>query len=82
MTTNQTKPKPRKMRGVGTYEGDDFTFRPCEPGDPTQLNVRSCRGARRTRRKARRSHNAWRTSRALPMLPTHGHERMFAAANL
>ena len=46
MTTNQTKPKPRKMRGVGTYEGDDFTFRPCEPGEPTQLNVKTCRGGK------------------------------------
>ena len=24
MTTNQTKPKPRKMRGVGTYEGGEL----------------------------------------------------------
>ena len=45
-TLNQSKPKPRKMRGVGTFEGDDFTFRPCEPGEPTQLNVRTTTGGK------------------------------------
>lgn len=46
VTKSQTKPKPRKMRGVGTFEGDDFTFRPCEQGEPTQLNVKTCRGGK------------------------------------
>ena len=45
-TLNQTKPKPRKMRGVATYEGDDFTFRPCEQGEPTQVNVKTCKGGK------------------------------------
>ena len=46
VTKSQTNPKPRKMRGVGTYEGDDFTFRPCEQGEPTQLNVKTCKGGK------------------------------------
>ena len=45
-TQEQTKSQPRKMRGVGTYEGDDFTFRPCEQGEPTQLNVRTTTGGK------------------------------------
>lgn len=45
-TLNQTKPKPRKLRGVGTFEGDDFTFRPCTEGEPTQLNVRTTTGGK------------------------------------
>ena len=46
VTQGQTKPKPRKMRGVGTYEGDDFSFRPCEQGEPTQVNVKTCKGGK------------------------------------
>lgn len=43
---NSTKPKPRKLRGWATYEGDEFAFRPCEEGEPTQLNVRSVKGGK------------------------------------
>lgn len=46
MGNNQTKPKPRKLRGWATYEGDEFAFRPCEEGEPTQLNVRSVKGGK------------------------------------
>ena len=46
VTQSQTKSKPRKLRGVGTYEGDDFTFRPCEQGEPTQVNVKTCKGGK------------------------------------
>ena len=46
MGNNQTKPKPRKLRGWATYEGDEFAFRPCEPGEPTQLNVKTCKGGK------------------------------------
>lgn len=45
-TQNQTKPKPRKLRGWATYEGDEFAFRPCEEGEPTQLNVKTCQGGK------------------------------------
>ena len=46
MGNNQTKPKPRKLRGWATYEGDEFAFRPCEEGEPTQLNVKTCKGGK------------------------------------
>lgn len=47
MTEQKTpKPKPRKLRGWATYEGDEFSFRPCEEGEPTQLNVRSVKGGK------------------------------------
>lgn len=39
-------PKPRKLRGWATYEGDEFAFRPCEEGEPTQLNVRTTTGGK------------------------------------
>ena len=42
----QSKPKPRKLRGWGSFEGDEFAFRPCEEGEPTQLNVRSVKGGK------------------------------------
>ena len=45
-TQNQTKSKPRKLRGWATYEGDEFAFRPCEEGEPTQLNVKTCKGGK------------------------------------
>lgn len=45
-TKNQTKPQPRKLRGWATYEGDEFAFRPCEEGEPTQLNVKTCKGGK------------------------------------
>ena len=40
------KPKPRKLRGWATYEGDEFTFKPSEQGEPAQLNVRTCKGGK------------------------------------
>lgn len=40
------KPKPRKLRGWATYEGDEFTFKPTEQGEPAQLNVRTCKGGK------------------------------------
>ena len=43
---NSTKPQPRKLRGWATYEGDEFAFRPCEEGEPTQLNVKTCKGGK------------------------------------
>lgn len=46
MGNNQKKPKPRKLRGWATYEGDEFAFRPCEEGEPTQLNVKTCKGGK------------------------------------
>ncbi|MCR4836116.1 MAG: hypothetical protein K5899_07005 [Bacteroidaceae bacterium] len=41
-----TQPKPRKLRGWATYEGDEFTFKPSEEGTPSQLNVKTCRGGK------------------------------------
>ena len=43
--TTNTKPKPRKVRGTGTYMGDEFTFTPYEQGEPTQRNVKTTKGA-------------------------------------
>lgn len=45
-TTKNTSLKPRKLRGMGIFEGDDFTFRPCEEGSPSQLNVKTCKGGK------------------------------------
>ena len=39
-TTDNTQPKPRKVRGTGIYVGDEFTFKPTEEGSPSQLNVK------------------------------------------
>lgn len=44
--TANTKPKPRKVRGTGTYVGDEFTFTPYEQGEPAQLNVKTCKGGK------------------------------------
>jgi hypothetical protein len=44
--TTNAKPKPRKVRGTGTYEGDGFTFTPYEQGEPAQLNVKTCKGGK------------------------------------
>ena len=47
MGNNQTKPKPRKLRGWATYKGEgEFAFRPCEEGSPSQLNVRTTTGGK------------------------------------
>lgn len=44
--TANTMPKPRKVRGTGTYVGDEFTFTPYEQGEPAQLNVKTCKGGK------------------------------------
>lgn len=45
MTQNtNTQPKPRKVRGTGIYQGDGFTFKPCEEGPCSQTNVKTCVG--------------------------------------
>ena len=43
---NNSKPKPRKVRGTGTYLGDEFTFTPYEQGEPSQLNVKTTKGGK------------------------------------
>ena len=43
-TDNNSKPKPRKVRGTGIYSGNEFTFKPCEEGPSSQTNVKSCAG--------------------------------------
>ena len=45
-TENNSKPKPRKVRGTGTYVGDEFTFTPYEQGEPTQRNVKTTKGGK------------------------------------
>ena len=45
-TSINNEPKPRRMRGVGTYRGDDFTFTPYEQGEPAQRNVKTCKGGK------------------------------------
>ena len=42
----QTQPKPIRVKGTGIFEGDSFAFRPSEQGEPTQLNVKSCKGGK------------------------------------
>ena len=44
--SNNTQPKPRKVRGTGTYVGDEFTFTPYEQGEPAQLNVKTTKGGK------------------------------------
>ena len=38
--------KTRKCRGWATYDGDEFSFKPSEPGEPAQVNVRTTTGAK------------------------------------
>ncbi len=45
-TDNNSKPKPRKVRGTGTYWGDEFTFTPYEQGEPAQRNVKTTKGGK------------------------------------
>lgn len=45
-TNSNAKPKPRKVRGTGTYVGDGFTFTPYEQGEPTQRNVKTTKGGK------------------------------------
>ena len=44
--TASNKPKPRKVRGTGTYVGDEFRFTPYEQGEPTQRNVKTTKGGK------------------------------------
>lgn len=48
MTTKKqtSKPKARKVRGTGTYVGDEFTFKPCAEGESTQRDVKSCKNGK------------------------------------
>ena len=45
-TNSNAKPKPRKVRGTGTYVGDGFTFTPYEQGEPAQRNVKTTKGGK------------------------------------
>ena len=45
-SVNNIKPKPRRVRGTGTYMGDEFTFTPYEQGEPAQRNVKTCKGGK------------------------------------
>ena len=45
-TNSNAKPKPRKVRGTGTYMGDGFTFTPYEHGEPAQRNVKTTKGGK------------------------------------
>ena len=45
-TNTTTQPKPRKIRGTGIYMGDEFTFKPSEQGEPTQLDIKVCKGGK------------------------------------
>ena len=44
--SNKLQQNPRKLRGWGVYEGDEFSFRPYEEGQPLQVNVKTCRGGK------------------------------------
>ena len=44
--TNDNQPKPRRVRGTGTYIGDGFSFTPYEQGEPAQRNVKTCKGGK------------------------------------
>lgn len=45
-TDNHTMPKPIRVKGTGIFAGNEFNFQPCEPGEPTQLDVKTCRGGK------------------------------------
>ena len=40
------QPKALKVKGTGIFEGDNFTFKPAEQGEPTQKNVRTTKGGK------------------------------------
>lgn len=46
MEENLKQPKPIRVKGTGIFEGEGFTFRPAEQGEPSQLNIRSCKGGK------------------------------------
>ena len=45
-TDNYTTPKPIRVKGTGIFAGNEFNFQPCEQGEPTQLDVKTCRGGK------------------------------------
>ena len=45
-TVKNNQPKPVRVKGTGIFEGENFTFRPAEQGEPAQINVKSCRGGK------------------------------------
>ncbi len=46
MAKKKSSLQTRRIRGTGFYTGDEFSFRPSEPGEPTQLNVLTCKGGK------------------------------------
>ena len=46
MEEKSKQPKPVRVKGTGIFEGEVFTFRPAEQGEPAQLNIKSCRGGK------------------------------------
>ncbi len=46
MTKETNKPQPIRVKGTGIFEGNDFTFRPSEPGEPAQRDVRAVKGGK------------------------------------
>lgn len=46
MADNNTQPKPIRVKGTGIFAGNEFNFQPCEPGEPTQLDIRTCMGGK------------------------------------
>ena len=71
MDNNTKKPKPRKLRGWATYEGDEFSFKPTEQGEPAQLNVKTCKGGKtfETTSEKKPLKVAHLTVRQMPQIP-------------
>ena len=46
MTTDNLLPKPIRVKGTGIFAGNEFNFQPCEQGEPTQLDVKTCKGGK------------------------------------
>ena len=38
--------KPIRVKGTGIFQGDEFSFQPCEQGEPTQLDIKVCKGGK------------------------------------
>ena len=45
-TTQPENEKPVRVKGTGIFEGENFSFKAAEQGEPTQLNVKSCKGGK------------------------------------
>lgn len=41
-----SQPKPVRIKGTGIFQGKEFSFQPSEPGEPSQLDVKTCRGGK------------------------------------